>query len=78
MSHSKEIRGVYISCQQELFPCVEQYCGVVPKRFRTLLLIEMVCVKDHLPRPRPRSVVLPAVPHPRICASSRVIRVCYH
>ena len=60
MSIIKKIRGFYISCQQELFPCVEQNYGVLPKRFRKLLLMcELVCVEDHLPRPRLRSVGRP-------------------
>lgn len=60
MSLTKKIRGFYISCQQELFPCVEQNYGVLPKRFRKLLLLfELVCVEDHLPRPRLRSVGRP-------------------
>ena len=57
MSLPKKMRGFYISCQQELFPCVEQNYGVVPKRFRKLLLVfELVCVEDCLPRPRLRWV----------------------
>lgn len=59
MSLAKKIRDFYISCQQELFPCVEQNYGVLPKRFRKLLLFELVCVEDHLPRPRLRSVGRP-------------------
>ncbi len=56
MSLTKKIRGFSIFCQQELFPCVEQNHGALPKRFRKLLLFELVCVEDYLPRPRLRSV----------------------
>ena len=43
------MHGIYVSCQQELFPLygVELWGG--PKRFRRLLLVfEMVCLEDHL------------------------------
>ena len=59
MPLTKKIRGFYISCHQELFPCVEQNNGVLPKRFRKLLLFELVCAEDYLPRRRLRSVGRP-------------------
>lgn len=52
----KKMRSLYVFCQQELFPCVEHNYGVLPKRFRKLLVFELVCVEDHLPRPQLRSV----------------------
>lgn len=52
MSLPKKMQGLNVSCQHELFPCMEQNCGVVPKRSRKLLLVfELACVEDHLPRP---------------------------
>ncbi len=41
----------------DLFPCVEQNYGVLLKRFRKLLLLfELVCEWEYLPRSRLRSV----------------------
>ncbi len=52
MSLRKKLRGFYISCQQELFPQVEQHYGLLPRRYRTLLYVfEMVEVENFLPRP---------------------------
>lgn len=57
MSLPKKMRGLYISCQPGSFLCVEQNYGLVSKQFRKLLLvIELACVEEHLPRPRLRSV----------------------
>ena len=51
MSFKEKIRGFYISCQQELFPWVEEEFGSLPKRYQKLLMLfEMVCVADFLPR----------------------------
>ncbi len=45
MSLTKKLRGFYISCRQELFAYMERDYGVLPKRFRKLLLwFELVCV----------------------------------
>lgn len=52
MSLREKIRGFYISCQQELFPQVEQHYGLLPRRYRKLLYVfEMVEVESFLPRP---------------------------
>ena len=52
-----KMRGLYVFCQRELFPCVDQNYGVVPTRFRKLLFVfELVCVWDHLPCPQLRLV----------------------
>ena len=51
MSLRKKIRGFYIACQRELFPWVEEEFGSLPKRYQKLLLVfEMACVEDFLPR----------------------------
>ena len=56
MSLKNKIRGFYISCQQELFPQVEQHYGSLPKRYRKLLYVfEMVEVENFLPGPALRS-----------------------
>ena len=34
-----KIYNIYISCQQELLPCVQQNYGIFPKWFRKLLLV---------------------------------------
>ncbi len=60
MSLTKKIRGFYISCQQELFPCVEQnYGGGLNDSGSCCCYLRLVCVEDHLPRPRPRAVGRP-------------------
>ena len=49
MSLTDKIRRCYITCQQELFPWLETQMGSLPKRYQTLVLVlEMVCVEDHL------------------------------
>lgn len=60
MSLPKYIPGFSFSCHQELFPCVQQNNGVLPKRFRKLLVVfELVSAENHLRRPRLRSVGRP-------------------
>ena len=55
-SLKNKIRGFYISCQQELFPQVEQHYGSLPKRYRKLMCVfEMVVVENFLPCPALRS-----------------------
>ena len=51
ISFKEKVRGFCISCQQELFPWVEEGFGSLPKRYQKLLMLfEMVCVADFLPR----------------------------
>lgn len=50
MSLKKKVRGFWISCQQELFPWLEEVLGPVAGRHRKLLLaLEMVSVERFLP-----------------------------
>ena len=50
MSFAKKVRGFWISCQQELFPWVEDMLGLVEGRYKKLVLaLEMICVERFLP-----------------------------
>ena len=50
MSFAKKVRGFWISCQQELFPWVEDMLGPVEGRYKKLVLaLEMICVERFLP-----------------------------
>ncbi len=54
MSLASKVHGYWISCQQELFPWMEETLGSLEGRHKKLLsILEMVSIEEFLPSPEP-------------------------